>query len=67
MDEAIAAFERAAAVDPTLFDAQYHLGATLWWTGQAARALAPLRRAVALEPRHAEAQYYLGLVLQATG
>jgi tetratricopeptide (TPR) repeat protein len=40
---AIAEFERATKSDPRLFDAFYHLGATLWWTGDAARALAPLR------------------------
>ena len=30
--DAIAEFERARECDPTLFDAHYHLGATLWWT-----------------------------------
>ena len=29
--EAIAEFERAVQLHPTLFDAQYHLGATRWW------------------------------------
>src|SRR5438105_3434741 len=31
-DEAIAEFRRAIALQPALADAQYHLGATLWWT-----------------------------------
>src|SRR5215470_6316909 len=47
--DAIAGFERARALDPKLFDAQYHLGATLWWTGQYEPALDALRRAVALK------------------
>src|SRR5262245_24375951 len=37
--DAVAQFERARAADPNLFDAQYHLGATLWWTGEHERAL----------------------------
>ena len=32
--DAVAQFERARQIDPGLFDAQYHLGATLWWTGE---------------------------------
>ena len=40
---AIAEFERAREGDPALFDAFYHLGATLWWTGDAERALDSLR------------------------
>ena len=30
--DAIARFRQAAAMSPQLFDAHYHLGATLWWT-----------------------------------
>src|ERR687892_2732631 len=44
--DAIAQFERARAADPALFDAHYHLGATLWWTGQTDAALEALRTAV---------------------
>ena len=33
-----------------LFDAHYHLGATLWWTRDVDGALAALQRAVALDP-----------------
>ena len=54
--EAISRFRQAAAMSPTLVDAHYHLGATLWWTRDAEGALAPLQRAVALDPKHAEAQ-----------
>src|SRR5688572_30044749 len=32
--EAVARFELAREIDPDLFDAHYHLGATLWWTGE---------------------------------
>ena len=38
-DEALAGFRKAVQLDPKLFDARYHLGATLWWTGDAAGAL----------------------------
>ena len=30
--EALRQFEEAVQLDPALFDAQYHLGATRWWT-----------------------------------
>src|SRR5262245_30887678 len=30
-EEAIAGFRKAIALQPTLFDPHYHLGATLWW------------------------------------
>ena len=49
-------FERARECDPGLFDAHYHLGATLWWTGDHERALDALRIAVRCgpsTPRHA--------------
>ena len=59
--EAIAEFERAVQLRPTLFDAQYHLGATRWWTRDLDGALPALTAAVQLRPGHAEARYYLGL------
>src|SRR5688572_29657576 len=46
--DAIAQFELAREADPDLFDAQYHLGATLWWTGETERALDALDIAVGL-------------------
>src|SRR2546422_1478807 len=33
-EEAIGHFREAARLKPSLFDAWYHLGATLWWTKQ---------------------------------
>ena len=45
-DEAIDEFRLAISQDPKLFDAQYHLGATLWWTGDAAACAGPLAAAV---------------------
>ncbi|HET7295412.1 MAG TPA: tetratricopeptide repeat protein, partial [Vicinamibacteria bacterium] len=47
--EALDEFRRAAEADPKLFDAQYHLGATLWWTGDPTSAVIALRKAVALD------------------
>ena len=66
-DDAIAEFERAVALDPRLVDAQYHLGATLWWTKQIDAPRRALERAVALRPAHAEARYYLGLTKRQQG
>ena len=65
--EALAEFARAIKLDPTLFDAQYHLGATKWWTRDLEGALGPLRAAVRLRPDHAEARYYLGTTLRQLG
>src|SRR4030095_17051216 len=65
--DAIAEFRQAVALSPGLFDAHYHLGATLWWTKDSAGAVTALRRAVELRPDHAEAQYYLGLALKEQG
>ena len=44
--EALAEFARATKLDPTLFDAQYHLGATRWWTHDLEGAFDPLATAV---------------------
>ena len=52
---------------PTLFDAQYHLGATRWWTKDLDGALPALEAAVRLQPGHAEARYYLGLTMKQRG
>ena len=65
--EALAEFARAIKLDPTLFDAQYHLGATRWWTRDLQGAMAPLRAAVRLRPDHPEARYYLGATLRQLG
>ena len=65
-DEAIAEFERAVALQPTLFDA-HHLGATRWWTKRPDLAQPALVAAVTLNPSHPEAHYYLGLTLRQLG
>ena len=65
--EAIAAFQEAVRLDPQLFEARYHLGATLWWAERPADALPALREAVRLRPDHAEARYYLARALQQQG
>src|SRR4051812_6376020 len=66
-EDAIAEFERAVAIDPNLADAQYHLGATRWWTKRPDLARAPLEAAVRLAPAHADARYYLGVTLRLLG
>src|SRR5688500_13564614 len=67
VDEALAEFHRAILLDPNLFDAQYHLGATRWWRRDFQGAVGALRAAVRLRPTHAEARYYLGITLRQLG
>src|SRR2546425_3863073 len=62
-EEAIGPFREAARLKPSLFDAWYHLGATLWWAKQPGGALPALPAAVELPPKDAGARLSLRLVL----
>ena len=66
-DEALDEFRRAVEANPKLFDAQYHLGATLWWTKDPAARSCRCARPSRCGPSHAEARYYLGAALRQTG
>ena len=65
--DAVGHYRRAVELKPDLFDAQYHLGATLWWTRDFRGARPALEAAARLKPAHAEARYYLGLTLRELG
>lgn len=47
---AVAAGERAVALDPMRAALHYHLAVTYWWSGQRTKALSALRQAVTLNP-----------------
>ena len=49
-DAALEHFARAVELQPGFFDAQYHLGATRWWTRDIDGARAPLEAAVGSVP-----------------
>jgi tetratricopeptide (TPR) repeat protein len=59
--EALKAFERAAALDPSLFQAQFNCGLARLKLDRARDAMAPLRRAFELLPQSQEAATTLGL------
>ena len=64
LPEAQAAFEKAAAMDPTnAYKYFYNLGAVLMNTGQADAASAAFKKAVDANPKYAVAQYQYGLTL----
>jgi tetratricopeptide (TPR) repeat protein len=59
--EAVKAFERAATLDGSLFQAQFNYGLALLKLNRAADAMAPLRRAFELLPQSQEAATTFGL------
>jgi Flp pilus assembly protein TadD len=60
-EEALKAFERASALDATLFQAQFNYGLALLKSDHSREALIPLRRAFELLPQSQEAAMTLGL------
>ena len=67
LDEAIDAYERAAALQPDYAEAMHSLGVAWLKRGDPAKAAAWFERAVALRPDDAEAHYNLGLSCQSAG
>jgi predicted O-linked N-acetylglucosamine transferase (SPINDLY family) len=65
--EAIAGFERAAAVAPALHGAWFNLGNTLVESGAHAQAVSALQRAATLKPEDSETQRLLGRALAGSG
>src|SRR3954468_7488525 len=59
--EAIGEFRTAVSLDPKLADAQYHLGATLWWTKDIEAAREAVEGAVKVPPPHPRSRCHLGL------
>jgi Flp pilus assembly protein TadD len=60
-EEALRAFERAAGLDPNLFQAHFNQGLALLKTGRAKDAIEPLKHAFQLLPQSPEAAMTLGL------
>jgi Flp pilus assembly protein TadD len=67
LDEAIAAFREALALDPGYADAFYNLGASLLKKGRVEEAIEALRHAVSLSPHDGLAQRALGMALRQSG
>ena len=66
-DRVIAALMPVVSGDPSLYLAQYALGASLAGKGQYAEAVNHLRTAIALQPDSAWAHYMIGATLVKTG
>ena len=66
-EDALAAAQEAAELDPTLAAAQANLGVALRALGRREAAVEPFRRAAELEPRNAEAHANLGVTLTELG
>src|SRR6185295_13461461 len=66
-EEAIAALQRALAIDPKNFEAQWSLGRALMLSERFADALPALQGAVALDPARSDAHYQLGQALRRLG
>ncbi len=67
LDEAIAAFREALALEPGYVDALYNLGVTLLDKGELGEAIETLQRATAESPNHGLAQRSLGIALSKSG
>jgi tetratricopeptide (TPR) repeat protein len=67
LPDAVAEFEKAAALDPHQADIHYTLGVTLWQQGDFDKATSALRAAIQAKPDYAEAHYTLGTVLKQQG
>ncbi len=67
LDEAIAAFREALALDPGYGDAFYNLGVSLLEKGQLGEAIEALRKAISISPDHGLAQRALGIALRQSG
>ncbi|MCK6453886.1 MAG: tetratricopeptide repeat-containing glycosyltransferase family protein [Alphaproteobacteria bacterium] len=67
MDQAIAAMESAAGIDPRRASFHFSLGQLYGAAGRAEAAIQCFERAITLEPAHARAQYELACLSRAAG
>ena len=67
LDEAIACYKKAIALDPKLAAAQNNLGLLLKGNGQWEEAVACYKKAIELDPKLAKAHYNLGVALADKG
>jgi superkiller protein 3 len=59
---AIAEWKESIRLDPSLADAHYSLGVTLWQSGDFPEAVEQLQAVIGIQPDYAEAYYTLGTV-----
>ena len=62
LDEALAAFQKASEMDPSLAEARYNIGVLLGQKGQLAEARSEFFQAIRLRPDFSRAYYNLGIV-----
>ncbi len=67
LDEAIAAYRQAIALEPNSAEAHGNLGNALKGKRQFEGAIAAFRQAIALDPRQANARFNLGVILRSQG
>jgi len=65
--EALKSVERAVALAPEDFDAQFTLGRALYTVGDSAAAVRAFRAALALKPDDAQTMFYLATALESAG
>jgi superkiller protein 3 len=63
VEQAIASYRKAIALDPKLASAHYNLGNALAGKGKVEEAIECYRKAIALDPKNASAHNNLGLAL----
>jgi len=67
LDEAIAQFQEALAIQPGRAEARYNLGNALGRNGRQDEAIAEYRQALEISPNYAPPHYNLGIALSAKG
>ncbi len=67
LQDALANYDQALALDPNHAEALYRRGAVLWMLNRSEEALASTNRALALKPQFVEALYNRGVMLRQLG
>lgn len=67
LEEAIALYQRAIAINPNIGETHYNLGIIFWKQGRNDEAISSFRRAIAANPNDAYSYYNLANLLQGEG
>lgn len=67
LEEAIALYQRAIAINPNIGEAHYNLGIILWKQGRPGEAISSFQSAIAADPNDAYSYYNLANMLQGQG
>lgn len=67
LNEAIASYQRALAINPNIAEAHYNLGIIFWKQGRPGEAISSFRSAIAADPNDAYSYYNLANMLQGQG